>query len=220
MVDDGGDDIGVGEPTSLDDVRQDVLDVVVVGFGPAQFRNQRTEGIGFNHGLRLVGGQAAALDEAHPAVVLGSGDDGFVFGGELSDRTQLLLLDGDGLVRGQLRTHMLKHPKQHRPAGGVGGAARMRLGSFVGPVEDHVGAVSVLAAGHRDIEVIPRARRLDQDVRRVDDDALRPVCCACVAEVDVLSQVVGRQDDTVAEPGPRWSDRDRPVGQGDVGARA
>lgn len=142
------------------------------------------------------------LTRARPAVVLGSGDDGFVFGGELSDRTPLFLFDGDGLVRGQLRTHMLKHPKQHRPAGDVGGVARMRLCSFVGPVEDHVGAVSVLAAGHRDIEVLPRARRLDQDVRRVDGDALRPVRGAGVAEVDVLSHVVGRQDDTVAEPGP------------------
>ena len=142
------------------------------------------------------------LTRARPAVVLGSGDDGFVFGGELSDRTPLFLFDGDGLVRGQLRTHMLKHPKQHRPAGDVGGVARMRLCSFVGPVEDHVGAVSVLAAGHRDIEVLPRARRLDQDVRRVDGDALRPVCGAGVAEVDVLSHVVGQQDDTVAEPAP------------------
>lgn len=66
-VDDGGNVIGVGEPTSLDEVRQEGLDVVVVGFGPAQFRNQRTEGIGFNHGLRLVGGQAAALDESSPS---------------------------------------------------------------------------------------------------------------------------------------------------------
>ena len=83
----------------------------------------------------------------------------------------------------------------------------MRLGVLVGPVEDHVGAVRVLAAGHRDIEVLPRARRLDQDVRGVDGDALRPVCGDGVAQIDVISHIAGGEDDGATEPTPGLADR-------------
>ena len=57
-MDGGGAVIGIGETARPIEALQGGVDAVVAGFDPAQFRNQRTEGIGFNHGLRLVGGQA------------------------------------------------------------------------------------------------------------------------------------------------------------------
>jgi len=70
VVDDGGDVVGDGETASLDEVWQEGVDVVVVGFGLAQFRGQ---GVGFDDGVCLVGGEAAGGDEGGPAVVLGEG---------------------------------------------------------------------------------------------------------------------------------------------------
>ena len=52
-------------------------------------------------------------------------------------------------------------------------------GMLVGTVEDHVGAVGVLAAGHRDVEVLPRGGRISEYVRGVGGDALLP--CSVVA---------------------------------------
>nr|WP_197709368.1 hypothetical protein [Tessaracoccus timonensis] len=45
----------------------------------------------------------------------------------------------------------------------------------------------------------------------VGGEALGAVGVDGVAEVDVLSHVVGGEDDAVAEPGPGWADRDRSI---------
>lgn len=95
VVDDGGDVVGVAEPARLDEAWQEGVDVVVVGFSPAQFRGQGAEGVGVDHGLRLLVGEPGAADQGGPAVVLGCGGDGFVFGGELGDRAPPVLLGGD-----------------------------------------------------------------------------------------------------------------------------
>ena len=46
VVDDGGDVVGIDNPASLDEAWQEGLNVVVVGFSPAQFRGQRAESTG------------------------------------------------------------------------------------------------------------------------------------------------------------------------------
>lgn len=127
VVDDGGDVVGVGEPASLDEAWQEGVDVVVVGFRPAELRGQGAEGVGVDDGVRLVGSEAAGGDEGGPAVVLGCGGDGFVFGDELGDRAPPLLLGGDGLVRRQLSTAVLEHAVEDRAGGGVGIVALMRV---------------------------------------------------------------------------------------------
>ena len=85
LVDDGGDVGGVGEPARRDEAWQESVNVVVVGFEPAQFHSQCAEGVRVDDGLRLLAGEPGAADQGGSAVVLGCGGDGFVFGGELSD---------------------------------------------------------------------------------------------------------------------------------------
>ena len=60
------------------------------------------------------------------------------------------------------------------------------MGVVVGPVQDHVRLVGLLAAGHRDVEVLPRGSRLDQHMGGIDGQALGAVGGDGVAEVDVL----------------------------------
>lgn len=141
VVDDGGDVVGVGEPASLDEAWQEGVDDVMVGFGPAQFRGQGAVGVGGDDGLRLVDGEAAALDDSSPTVVLSCRGDGFVFSGELGDQASLLLFGRDGLVRRQLSTAVLEHAVEDRAGGGVGIVTRMRGGVIIGTVEDDVGLV-------------------------------------------------------------------------------
>lgn len=82
VVDDGGDVVGVGKPAGPDEAWQESVDVVVVGFGTAQLRGQRPEGIGIDAGFCLVGDESASGDGGGTAVVLGCGGNGFVFDGE------------------------------------------------------------------------------------------------------------------------------------------
>ena len=164
VVDNGGDVVGVSEPTSLDEARQEGVDVVVVGFGAAQFRSQGAEGVGVDDDFRLLAGAPGATDQGGPAVVLGCGGDGFVFGGELGDRAPPVLLGGDGLACRQLSTAVLEHAVEDRAGGGVGIVTRVRGGVIVGAVEYDVGPVRFASAGHGDVQVLPRGVLFDSDV--------------------------------------------------------
>ena len=100
-----------------------------------------------------------------------------------------LVLGLHRLVRGQACAAVLEHAEQHRPSGDVIG-----LGSrvaVVGLVESDVRDVRLPAAGHRDVEVLPGRRRGDDDVGRVDGDALGAVGGDGVPEVEVLADVLG-----------------------------
>lgn len=110
----------VGEPARCNEAWQEGVDVVVVGFGPAQFLGERAESVGVDHGICLVCGEATDGDEGSPAVVLGCGSDGLIFGSELGDRAPPVLLGGDGLVRRQLSTAVLEHAVEDSAGGGVG----------------------------------------------------------------------------------------------------
>ena len=92
------------------------------------------------------------------------------------------------------------------------------------PVDGDIGVVAVGAAGHGDVEVLPRGGGGDDRVRGVGGDALGAVRGDRVAEVQMLGHIVGRQDDPAAEPAPGWADADRPVlanpGDGPAGAVA
>ena len=83
----------------------------------------------------------------------------------------------------QLGTGVLQHPVEDATGGGVGVVAGVRLCMVVGAVEDHVGMVRLSAAGHGDVEVLPRACWFDQDVSGVGGDALGSMGGHCVAEV-------------------------------------
>ena len=85
VLDNGGDVVGVGEPARCDEAWQEGLNVVVVGFGPAQFRGQSAESVGVDDRFCLVRGQAAGFDESSPAVVLSCRGDGFVLGSKLGN---------------------------------------------------------------------------------------------------------------------------------------
>lgn len=89
VVDDGGDVVDVGEPTNLDEAWQQGSHVVVVGFGPPQLGREGAESVGVDDGLRLLAGDPGAADQGGPAVVLGCGGDGFVFGGEVGDLSRV-----------------------------------------------------------------------------------------------------------------------------------
>ena len=191
VVDDRRDVVGVSEPARPDEAWQQGSHVVVVRFGPPQLGREGAEGVGVDDRFCLVGGESAGCDESSPAVVLGCGGDGFVFGGELGDRAPPVLLGGDGLVRRQLSTRMLQDAVEDRAGGGVGVVARMRGGVIIGPVEDHVGLIRFPSAGHGDIQVLPGGGGFDEDVGGVGGDALGAVGGDGVAEVDVLGYVVG-----------------------------
>ena len=109
---------------------------------------------------------------------------------------------------------VLEHAEEH-------GAGRdvVRLGSrvaVVGLVERDVGDVRLPAAGHGDVEVLPRRRRRDDDVGGVDGDALGPVRGDGVPEVDVLGDVLRWQHRLAATPRIEPLDQHRAVAA-DVG---
>ena len=101
MVEDGGGVVGVAEPPGSDEPRQERIEVVVVGFGSAEFGCERAECVGLDGAVGLVGGEPGGAEEGGPAVVLGGCGDGFVFGGELRGRGSLVVSGGDGLVGGE-----------------------------------------------------------------------------------------------------------------------
>lgn len=107
MVEDGGDVVGVAEPSCSDEPRQERIKVVVVGFGSAEFGGERAERFGFDGAVGLVSGEAGGAEEGGPAVVLGGCGDGFVFGGELRDRAPLVVFGGDDLVGGKFDSGVL-----------------------------------------------------------------------------------------------------------------
>ena len=94
-------------------------------------------------------------------------------------------------VRRQVGAAVLEDAVQHGPRGDV-----IRLGrgvAVVGLVESDVRDVGVAAAGHGDVEVLPRRRRCHDDVRRVDGDALGTVRGHGVPEVEVFGDVLRRE---------------------------
>lgn len=76
--------------------------------------------------------------------------------------------------------------------------AGVRLRMVVCAVESHVGVVRVPSSGHRDVEGLSGRGRFDQYVRSVGRDALGAVGGDCVAEVEVLGDVVGGEHDRLA----------------------
>lgn len=68
----------------------------------------------------------------------------------------------------------------------------------VGRVDGDASVIPLLASGERDVRVLPRHARVDQDVRGVHGDALRPVGRHGVAQVQVLGCVLGRDHDRPA----------------------
>lgn len=92
-------EVGGGEPARCNEAWQEGIEVVVVGFGPAQFGCERAEGVGVDGGVCLLKRETGGMDEGCPAVVLGC-CGGVVFGGELGDRVLLVVFGGDGLVGG------------------------------------------------------------------------------------------------------------------------
>src|SRR5699024_278005 len=105
---DGGDVVGVVQVPRGDQPREQRVEVVVVGFGVAQFGRQRAVGVGGKHVFDLLGGDPGGLQERDPAVVLCGLGDGVVLGRELGDRAPAVLLGGDGLVCGQLGADVLQ----------------------------------------------------------------------------------------------------------------
>lgn len=132
-VQDGSDVAGIGEPARGTRREQDV-EVVVVGLGAAQFGGQSPERVGLDRGVGLLLGETRVADKGDPAFVLGCGGDGLVLGGEMGDRTPLLLFGGgdDGLVCGQLRPDVLEHTEQRRPARRMMRPTNQGLGPCVG----------------------------------------------------------------------------------------
>lgn len=114
-------------------------------------------------------------------------------------------------MRGQLGSNVLQDAVEDGAGRGVGVVAWVRVGVLVGPVEDHVGVVGVLAAGHCDVEVLPCGGRFHQDVCGVDGDALRSVGGDRITQIDMIGHIRGREDDGAAEPAAGPADRDRPV---------
>ena len=88
--------------------------------------------------------------------------------------------------------------------------------AVVGLVERDVRDVGLPAAGHRDVEVLPRRRWRDDDVGRVDGDALGAVGGDGVAEVEVLADVLGGQHGLAPTSRVEAVDDDRAVAA-DVG---
>lgn len=164
----------------------------MVGLGAAQLGGQGTVGVGAEHEIDLPLGEPGGFEEGGPAVVLAGLGDGLVLRHQLSDGPPALLLGGDGLVRGQLGADVLEHPVQDGPGGGVGvvGGVRgdMRVVCGVG---GDVGVVPVPAAGHRDVEGLPRGRRRHDRVRGVDRDALGAVPGDRIPEFDLFGDVGG-----------------------------
>lgn len=116
--------------------------------------------------------------------MLGGLGDGFVLGGELADVAPPFLFGGDCLVRGQFGADVPDHTVEHRPGSGVRVIAGVRHAvAVIGPVEHDVGIVAVRAAGHGDVEVLPRRGRGGDDVRGFGRHALGSVGGDRVAEV-------------------------------------
>ncbi len=200
VVEDGGDVVGVAEPARCGEAREKRIDIVMVRFSPAKSSCERAERLGRDGAIGLLSRKPRATVETGPAVLLGCGGDGFVLGGELSERAPLFLLGDDGLVRREFGPAVLQNAVENAPCGGVRVVAGMWLRVVVGAVERHVGAVRVPSSGHRDVEGLPRRGRFDQYVRSVGRDALRSVGGDCVAEINMFGHVRGWEEDAAAEP--------------------
>ena len=138
---------------------------------------------GWPRPLRAWGPHSAALSV---------GGDRLEFGGEAVDAAVELVLGLDRLGGREVGAAVLEDAVQHGPRGDV---IRLRRGvAVVGLVEGDVRDVGVAAAGHRDVEVLPRRRRRHDDVRRVDGDALGTMRGDGVPEVEVLGDVLRRED--------------------------
>ena len=211
-MDHRSDVVRIAQPPRGYETRQQGVEVVVVGFGMPKLGRQGRVGVRVEHGIDLRTRESGGGKEGAPAVVLGGLGDGFVLGGELADVAPPFLLGGDRLVRGQFGADVLDHAVEHRPGGGVRVVAGVRHPvAVVGPIEDNVGIVPGRAAGHGDVEVLPRRGRGRDDVRRVGRHSLGSMGGDGVAEVEVFGHVVGGQDDSATEPAADRADADRPV---------
>lgn len=108
MVQDGGDVVGILETTHRDQPRQQHIDIVMVGFGTAEFCGERPERGRLDDLVDLPFGQSRVLDEVDPAVTLRRCGDRFVLGGELGDVRPRFLLGTDVLVPGWLGADLLE----------------------------------------------------------------------------------------------------------------
>ena len=113
-----GEVAGVGRRGG-DDAWKQRLEVAVVGFGAAEGGTERAEGVGRGDGRGLLRGEAGSVQEGDPAVVLGAGCDGFVFGRELGDAGVAFLLVPDRFVRGGFGADAGEDPGQDRSGAGV-----------------------------------------------------------------------------------------------------
>lgn len=98
VVEHGGGVVGVFEGAGCDQAREEVFDVVPVGFCLPQLDSERVERGRAQHGLCHVRGEPGTADEPGPPVFLCFGGDGFVLGSQLHDRAPPLLLHLDSLV--------------------------------------------------------------------------------------------------------------------------
>src|SRR5699024_4983820 len=95
--------------------------------------------------------EASGLQEGHPAFLPRDLRDGVVLRGELLERAPEVLLHGDRVVRGELRTGMLQDPVEDAPGGVLQILAVLMLLEVM-LIGGDVNAVGLLAAGHRDVE--------------------------------------------------------------------
>ena len=64
----------------------------------------------------------------------------------------------------------------------------------VGAVGGDVDEVRLSTAGHRDIQVLPRRRRISERMGGVRGDALRPMARYCVSQINVIGDIVSGED--------------------------
>src|SRR5699024_11169337 len=108
---------GIVDAATADDAREEVVDVVPVGFEPAQLRGEDPEGVCLDELVDRLRREASGLQEGHPAFLPRDLRDGVVLRGELLERAPEVLLHGDRVVRGELRTGMLQDPVEDAPGG-------------------------------------------------------------------------------------------------------
>ena len=182
-----GDVVGVVESVLPDDARNQPLEVVVVGLGPTEGRCERPEGGRLDDRCVLLRRQTGAAEQVGEAVLLSLGCDRLEFGGKAVDSAVQLVLRLHRLERRQARAAVLEYPEEHRSSGDV--VRLWRRVAVVGLVESDVRDVGLAAPAHRDVEVLPSRRRGDDDMRRVDRDALGAVRGDGVPEVEMLVDV-------------------------------
>ena len=107
---------------------------------------------------------------------------------------------------------MLKHALEHGAGSRVGVLAGLRHAvRGIEPIRGDIGSVRVSAARHGDVEHFPGRGGFDECVCGIDGDALGTVRGDGVAEVEVLGNVGGGQQDPAPAPHGGWPHEDRAV---------